>query len=91
MTNLDKRMTFITLVLLILLGGAAFAAFRLSNKQHPGADCHTVKETCNRKKGCKCKLNCDQEGKRLPPAGGPAECPSYCCEEKCECHAMGCP
>lgn len=60
-------------------------------KQHQGADCHTVKETCNRKKGCKCKLNCNSEGKRLPPAGGTAECPSYCCEEKCECHEMGCP
>jgi hypothetical protein len=62
-----------------------------ATKQHQGIDCHKVKETCNRKKGCKCKLNCDTEGRRLPPAGGPSECPSYCCEEKCECHAMGCP
>lgn len=63
----------------------------LSYKQHQGIDCHKVKETCDRKKGCKCKLNCDSEGKRLPPSGGTAECPSFCCEEKCECHAMGCP
>lgn len=90
---------------LVLLVTAAWAGARLvakhiypdikaevmSYKQHPGADCHTVKETCNRKKGCKCKLNCDPEGKRLPPAGGKAECPSFCCEEKCECHEMGCP
>jgi hypothetical protein len=54
-------------------------------------DCDHVKETCNRKKGCKCQLRCDPEGRRLPPAGGVTECPSYCCEEKCECHAMGCP
>lgn len=55
------------------------------------SDCEKVKTTCNRKKGCTCKLNCDHEGRRLPPAGGTAECPSHCCEEKCECHPMGCP
>jgi hypothetical protein len=91
MTALDKRMVFITIILLMLLTGGAWAAFKLASKQHQGIDCHKVKETCDRKKGCKCKLNCDSEGKRLPPAGGLAECPSFCCEEKCECHAMGCP
>jgi hypothetical protein len=58
---------------------------------HMKQDCDHVKSTCNRKTGCKCQLRCDPEGRRLPPAGGVSECPSYCCEEKCECHAMGCP
>ena len=64
-------------------------AFRGHPVQHP--DCKTIKTTCDRKKGCKCKPNCDEHGRRLPPAGGRAECPSYCCEEKCQCHPMGCP
>lgn len=64
-------------------------ALKEHGPQHP--DCKTVKTECSRKTGCKCMPNCDHEGRRLPPAGGRAECPSYCCEEKCKCHPAGCP
>jgi hypothetical protein len=94
MSKLDKRMTIASILLLILLAASIFALSKMTNKApecHMKQDCDQVKTTCDRKKGCKCKLNCDPEGRRLPPAGGVSECPSFCCEEKCECHGMGCP
>ena len=69
---------------------AAIPACHLSVKQDVPADCEKLKTHCSRKSGCKCKLRCDENGQRLPPENGRDECPSYCCESKCDCH-FGCP
>jgi hypothetical protein len=49
-------------------------------------DCDKVKESCTRKSGCKCERKCNENGDREPAQGGKAECPSYCCENRCKCH-----
>ncbi len=85
------KVTIAKIVIMVVCLVTSGYLFTSKATKHHMQDCDHIKETCNRKKGCKCKLNCDSEGRRLPPAGGTSECPSYCCEQKCECHAMGCP
>lgn len=79
-----KVLAWVTIFLLL-----GFSAFLVARKQN--GDCERVKTECSRKTGCHCQVNCDEEGRRLPPAGGRDECPSYCCEKKCKCHPPGCP
>lgn len=68
----------------LLLSGWLVVGGRVPKMQH--VDCEKVKTSCSRKSGCKCKRECDSTGRRQPAQGGTQECPSFCCEDKCECH-----
>jgi len=35
---------------------------------------------------CKCKRECNDEGRRAPAPGGKAECQAWCHEKFCLCH-----
>jgi hypothetical protein len=67
---------FLILISLIVMTSTGY-------KQH----CDDVKNVCDRKSGCECKLICNDDG----TTGEDTKCKSFCCKNKCKCHPNQCP